>query len=78
MAMHAGEVHRDRHGSFGEAVNDAFRLLDSAVLVGPSLFHATPALNRFQGVPATSTLDELPPPEAERVLADLAARLARL
>lgn len=48
------------------------------VLVGPSLFHETPALSRFQGVPAKSTLSELPPHDGERVLADLAARLAKL
>jgi hypothetical protein len=48
------------------------------VLVGPSLFHETPALNRFQGVPARSTLSELPPHDGERVLADLAAKLARM
>ncbi|MEU4767098.1 TIR domain-containing protein [Actinosynnema sp. NPDC023794] len=48
------------------------------VLVGPSLFHETPALSRFQGVPAKSTLSELPPHDSERVLADLAARLAKL
>ena len=48
------------------------------VLVGPSLFHATPALSRFQGVPARSTLSELPPADGERVLAELAGRLAKL
>lgn len=58
------------------AEEDGCRIIP--VLAGPSLFHATPALNRFQGVPAGSTLSELPPAEAERVLADLAVRLARL
>ncbi|GAB3009416.1 hypothetical protein GCM10027184_79310 [Saccharothrix stipae] len=48
------------------------------VLVGPSLFDETPALNRFQGVPAKTTLSELPPHDGERVLADLAAKLATL
>ncbi|MEU4442976.1 TIR domain-containing protein [Actinosynnema sp. NPDC050801] len=48
------------------------------VLVGPSLFDETPALNRFQGVPAQTTLSELPPHDGERVLADLAAKLANL
>ncbi|MBB5804532.1 hypothetical protein F4560_004300 [Saccharothrix ecbatanensis] len=48
------------------------------VLVGPSLFHDTPALNRFQGVPAKSTLSELPNHDGERVLADLAAKLSKL
>ncbi|MFD7658013.1 TIR domain-containing protein [Actinosynnema sp. NPDC059797] len=48
------------------------------VLVGPSMFHRTPALSRFQGVPAAGTLDELPAPEAERVLAELAGALAEL
>ncbi len=48
------------------------------LLVGPSLFHATPALSRFQGVPANTTLTELPPHDGERVLADLAARLSAL
>lgn len=48
------------------------------VLVGPSLFHATPALSRFQGVPARPTSSELPPADGERVLAELAGRLAEL
>ncbi|GAA1297392.1 hypothetical protein GCM10009634_53210 [Saccharothrix xinjiangensis] len=48
------------------------------VLVGPSTFHRTPALSRFQGVPATTTLTELPAHDAERVLAELAGDLAEL
>ncbi|WP_051772912.1 TIR domain-containing protein [Saccharothrix sp. NRRL B-16314] len=48
------------------------------VLVGPSLFHSTPSLSRFQGVPAKSTLSELPSHDGERVLADLAVKLSQL
>ncbi|OXM52438.1 hypothetical protein CFP75_09665 [Amycolatopsis alba DSM 44262] len=29
IALHAGEVHRDRHGYGGDALNSAFRLLDA-------------------------------------------------
>lgn len=29
VALHAGEVHRDRHGVAGTAINHAFRLIES-------------------------------------------------